>query len=83
MIHFRQRGMPAPDVAIVVRPGIPYRYGVTVGVLTGGTVGRRRSRSIWFWLLVAVLIILLLGLIFGGYRKGTPVSSPPVSISGV
>jgi hypothetical protein len=31
-------------------------------------------RSIWFWLLIAVLLVLLLGVLFGGYRKGTPVS---------
>lgn len=43
---------------------------------------RRKSRSIWFWLFIAVLIILLLGLIFGGYRKGTPVSSLPAPIMG-
>ncbi|HJP79622.1 MAG TPA: hypothetical protein VJ914_35450 [Pseudonocardiaceae bacterium] len=29
-------------------------------------------RSIWFWLFIAVLVILLLGVMFGGYRKGTP-----------
>ena len=32
-------------------------------------------RSIWFWLLIAVLVILILGVLFGGYRKGTPVGS--------
>ncbi len=32
-------------------------------------------RSIWFWLLIAVLVILLLGIMFGGYRKGTPVGA--------
>lgn len=37
---------------------------------------RRRSRSpLWllFWL---ILLIIVLGLIFGGYRKGTPVNQP-------
>jgi hypothetical protein len=29
-------------------------------------------RSIWFWLFIAVVIVLLLGVLFGGYRKGTP-----------
>jgi hypothetical protein len=29
-------------------------------------------RSIWFWLLIAVLVVLLLGVMFGGYRKGIP-----------
>lgn len=33
----------------------------------------RWRRSVVFWLLVIVLVILLLGLIFGGYRKGTRV----------
>ena len=28
-------------------------------------------RSIWFWLLIVVLVVVLLGIIFGGYRKGT------------
>lgn len=32
-------------------------------------------RSLWFWLLVAVLVVLLLGVMFGGYRKGTPVGA--------
>lgn len=36
---------------------------------------RLGRRSVWFWLLVVVLIILVLGLIFGGYRKGTPINS--------
>jgi hypothetical protein len=36
---------------------------------------RRRSSAIWalFWIIV---LIVLLGLIFGGYRKGTQVSNP-------
>ena len=39
-------------------------------------------RSLWFWLLLAVLVVLLLGLLFGGYRKGTVVNGPsPVSPS--
>lgn len=29
-----------------------------------------------FWL---ILIIILLGLLFGGYRKGTKIGAPPVS----
>lgn len=37
----------------------------------------RRRRSVWFWVLVAVLLILLLGLFFGGYRKGTKVGAAP------
>jgi hypothetical protein len=37
-----------------------------------------RRRSIYLWLLLAVLVILLLGLMFGGYRKGTKVDSLPL-----
>jgi hypothetical protein len=33
-------------------------------------------RSIWFWLLVVVVLIILLGLLFGGYRKGQKVGAP-------
>jgi len=33
-------------------------------------------RSLWLWLLLAVLVVLLLGLLFGGYRKGTVVNAP-------
>jgi hypothetical protein len=32
-------------------------------------------RSIWFWLFIAVVVILLLGLVFGGYHKGTKIDS--------
>ncbi len=32
-------------------------------------------RSIWFWLLIGVLVVVLLGIIFGGYRKGTRVGA--------
>jgi hypothetical protein len=38
-------------------------------------------RSVWFWLLVAVVIVLLLGLLFGGYRKGTQVSGLPAPVA--
>ena len=36
---------------------------------------RRGSSAVWalFWL---ILLIVLLGLIFGGYRKGTQVTNP-------
>jgi hypothetical protein len=36
---------------------------------------RRGFNALWafFWL---ILIIVLLGLVFGGYRKGTPVHNP-------
>lgn len=33
-------------------------------------------RSLWLWLLLAVLVVLLLGLLFGGWRKGTVVNTP-------
>ncbi|MFC0546178.1 hypothetical protein [Kutzneria chonburiensis] len=36
-------------------------------------------RSIWLWLLLAVLAVLLLGLLFGGYRKGSVVNAPSPS----
>ena len=37
-------------------------------------------RSILLWVLLAVLAVLLLGLLFGGYRKGTVVNAPsPIS----
>jgi hypothetical protein len=53
------------------------------GRSTARSAGRVMRRSIWFWLLVAVLAVLLLGLLFGGYRKGTKVglstSVPPVA----
>lgn len=40
-------------------------------------------RSVWFWLLVAVLLIVLLGLLFGGYRKGAKVGLPdPAPLTG-
>lgn len=37
---------------------------------------RSARRSGWLWLLLIVLAVLLLGLIFGGYRKGTKVDAP-------
>ena len=36
-------------------------------------------RSILLWVLLAVLAVLLLGLLFGGYRKGTVVNAPAPS----
>jgi hypothetical protein len=32
-------------------------------------------RSIWFWLFIAVVVVLLFGLLFGGYHKGTKIDS--------
>jgi hypothetical protein len=36
---------------------------------------RLGRRSVWFWVFLAVVVILLLGLLFGGYRKGTRIDS--------
>ncbi|WP_410606631.1 hypothetical protein [Amycolatopsis sp. lyj-109] len=33
-------------------------------------------KSVWLWILLAVLVILVLGMIFGGYRKGTKLGAP-------
>ena len=42
-------------------------------------VGRMRGRrSVLFWVFIVVVVILLLGLVFGGYRKGTKVGMEPV-----
>lgn len=38
----------------------------------------RGRKSVLFWVFILVVVILLLGLLFGGYRKGTPVGSAPV-----
>lgn len=32
-------------------------------------------RSVWLWLLLAVLVVLLLVLLSGGYRKGTKLNA--------
>ena len=38
-------------------------------------------KSVWLWILLAVLVILVLGMIFGGYRKGTKLGAPaPVAV---
>jgi len=39
-------------------------------------------RKWWLWVLVIALVILILGLIFGGYRKGTKIGAPaePVAV---
>lgn len=45
---------------------------------------RGRRRSGWFWVFVIVVLVVLLGLFFGGYRKGTKVgieSPAPASVS--
>jgi hypothetical protein len=33
-------------------------------------------KSVWLWVLLVVLAILVLGLIFGGYRKGDKLGAP-------
>ncbi|WP_167441525.1 hypothetical protein [Amycolatopsis vastitatis] len=33
-------------------------------------------KSLWLWVLVILLAILVLALIFGGYRKGTKLGAP-------
>jgi len=33
-------------------------------------------KSLWLWVLLIFLAILVLGLIFGGYRKGTKLGAP-------
>ncbi|WP_290056767.1 hypothetical protein [Amycolatopsis solani] len=33
-------------------------------------------KSLWLWVLVIALVILVLGLIFGGYRKGEKLGAP-------
>ncbi|WIY00734.1 hypothetical protein QRX60_42875 [Amycolatopsis mongoliensis] len=40
-------------------------------------------KSLWLWVLLVFLVILVLGLIFGGYRKGTKLGAPaePVPVA--
>ena len=55
-------------------------------------MGNVVRKSLWLWVLLIILAILVLGLIFGGYRKGTKLGAPaelryppitdPVRISG-
>lgn len=33
-----------------------------------------RRRPMWFWLFVLIVIVLLLGVLFGGYRKGQKIN---------
>ncbi|MEU8632096.1 hypothetical protein AB0C38_08015 [Amycolatopsis sp. NPDC048633] len=33
-------------------------------------------KSLWLWALLIILAILVLGLIFGGYRKGEKLGAP-------
>ncbi len=43
---------------------------------------RRQRHSMWFWIFVAIVVVVLLGLFFGGYRKGTKIDSlgPPGAV---
>ncbi|MGW3996490.1 hypothetical protein [Amycolatopsis sp. NPDC004772] len=38
-------------------------------------------KSVWLWILVAVLAVLVLGMIFGGYRKGTKLGAPAAPVA--
>lgn len=38
-------------------------------------------KSIWLWVLLIVVAIVVLGLIFGGYRKGTKTGAPEPAAS--
>ncbi|MBE8525846.1 hypothetical protein ILP97_51655 [Amycolatopsis sp. H6(2020)] len=38
-------------------------------------------KSVWLWILLAVLVILVLGMIFGGYRKGTKLGAPAAPVA--
>jgi hypothetical protein len=42
-----------------------------------------RVRSVWLWVLLVVLAVVLLGLLFGGYRKGTKIGLPSPVLNGV
>jgi len=33
-------------------------------------------KSVWLWILLVVLVVLVLGMIFGGYRRGTKLGAP-------
>ncbi|UOZ05362.1 hypothetical protein [Amycolatopsis sp. WQ 127309] len=33
-------------------------------------------KSLWLWILLLVLAVLVLGMIFGGYRMGTKLGAP-------
>jgi hypothetical protein len=45
-------------------------------VVRSPTMGNIVRKSLWLWALLIVLAILVLGLIFGGYRKGTKLGAP-------
>ncbi|MGW3964567.1 hypothetical protein ACWED2_32465 [Amycolatopsis sp. NPDC005003] len=38
-------------------------------------------KSVWLWILLAILVILVLGMIFGGYRKGTKIGVPAAPVA--
>jgi len=39
-------------------------------------MGSGVRKSIWLWVLLIILAIVVLGLIFGGYRKGDKLGAP-------
>ncbi|WP_328616887.1 hypothetical protein OHS18_10895 [Amycolatopsis sp. NBC_00355] len=39
-------------------------------------MGNVVRKSLWLWVLLIFLVIVVLGLIFGGYRKGTKIGAP-------
>lgn len=45
-------------------------------------MGNVVRKSLWLWVLLIILAILVLGMIFGGYRKGTKLGAPaePVAV---
>jgi|tagenome__1003787_1003787.scaffolds.fasta_scaffold19917275_2 hypothetical protein len=51
-------------------------YGALVRVAGSLTTGDVVRKSLWLWVLVIFLAILVLALIFGGYRKGTKLGVP-------
>lgn len=45
-------------------------------VVSSRRMGNVVRKSLWLWVLLIILAILVLGLIFGGYRKGTKLGAP-------
>jgi hypothetical protein len=39
-------------------------------------MGSGVRKSVWLWVLLIILAIVVLGLIFGGYRKGDKLGAP-------
>jgi len=49
---------------------------VPLSAPAGTVLDVRKRKSVWLWVLLIVLVVLLLGLIFGGYRKGAKLGEP-------